>query len=122
MSFAAPKWMEQWRVLLPGFPPGDEQNGAFLIKGRGLKVIMSEGEGWQHASVSRRSKCPSYDDMEFIKRTLWGDDATVMQLHVPASDHVNNHEFCLHLWRPMDVPIPRPPAYMVGIKGLTVRT
>jgi hypothetical protein len=37
-----------------------------------------------------------------------------MELHVPIAEHINLHPNCLHLWRPQDVEIPRPPAYMVG--------
>jgi hypothetical protein len=44
-----------------------------------------------------------------------------MQLHVrPPADHVNNHEFCLHIWRPLDVDIPRPPSVMVGVQSLGI--
>ncbi len=46
-------------------------------------------------------------------------DETCMQLHVPASDHINNHANVLHLWRPQLLEIPRPPAIMVGIEGVT---
>jgi hypothetical protein len=41
-----------------------------------------------------------------------------MQLHPPRSEWVSNAEFCLHLWRPVGVDIPRPPALMVGVAAL----
>lgn len=113
MSFGAPKYWEQFRTTFQGMR-GDKANGLFIIKPKRLAVIISNGESWEHASVSRRSKCPSYDDMEYVKQQLWGADACVMQLHVPAADHVNCHPYCLHLWRPLDAEIPRPPKMMVG--------
>ena len=114
MSFGCPKALELYRVLLPGYPLGDRQNGALQIKPRGLGLIFSNGEGWEHVSVSRNSRTPSYEDMDWIKQNFWSDDQCVMQLHVPASDHVNCHNYCLHLWRPTDQEIPRPPAIFVG--------
>lgn len=79
-----------------------------------LAVIVSTGYGWEHVSVSRTNRCPNWAELEFVKRLFFKDDETVMQLHVPPSDHVNNHEYCLHLWRPIKLEIPRPPAWMVG--------
>jgi hypothetical protein len=52
--------------------------------------------------------------MEQIKRLFFHAHETAMQLHVPACDHVNHHPYCLHLWRPQDAEIPRPPAAFVG--------
>ncbi len=52
--------------------------------------------------------------MAQIKDLFWGDSETVMQLHVPAADHVNDHPYCLHLWKPINQDIPRPPSYTVG--------
>jgi hypothetical protein len=99
---------------------GDESCGAFdlpsLIDGQSLRVIASSGSGWEHVSVSRSNRCPNWPEMEFIKRKFFGDDETVMQLHVPRSEHINEHPYCLHLWRPQHVPIPRPPDWMVSVR------
>src|SRR5580765_4301097 len=102
--------------------PGDgrvyrDNNGWFLIPYRGvtLKVIASDGEGWDHVSVSLKHRTPTWDELEFIRALFFRDDETVMQLHVPREDHVNVHPFCLHLWRPNDGrEIPRPRALLVG--------
>ena len=48
-----------------------------------------------------------------IKSVFFEDDENVMQLHVSSKDHINNHNFCLHLWRPHDVAVPLPPKNMV---------
>ena len=52
--------------------------------------------------------------MCYVKGLFWEDHECVMQLHPPKSDYVNNHPYCLHMWRPLDVEIPRPDAFMVG--------
>ncbi len=100
---------------------GDDENGVFSIKSDEhpfdvLRVIASRGDGWEHVSVSLRDRCPTWGEMEQIKRLFFADHETAMQLHVPPADHVNAHPYCLHLWRPIDGAIPRPPAYMVGPK------
>ena len=114
MTFECPKELELHRVLLAGYPIGDRTNGCLQIKRRGLGMIFSDGDGWEHVSVSRQSRVPSYEDMDWVKRQFWSDDQCVMQLHVPRSDHINCNEFVLHLWRPIGQEIPRPPGYMVG--------
>ena len=95
----------------------DCNNGAFLIpyKGKYLSVISSEGEGWEHVSVSLKHRCPVWEEMCFIKDLFWDETDCVIQYHPPRSDYVNNHKYCLHLWRPMDVELPRPPSWMVGL-------
>jgi hypothetical protein len=98
---------------------GDERSGAFRIEspidGGVLHVIASNGGGWDHVSVSRVNRCPNWPEMSYVKELFFGD-VTVMQLHVPADDHIDCHPHCLHLWRPHDQEIPRPPAWMVGPK------
>lgn len=102
---------------------GNHENGLFLIHCRltnkYLKVIASVGEGWEHVSVSTPSRCPTWPEMDFIKRLFFEDTETVMQLHVPVSDWINNHPYCLHIWKPIGLEIPRPPQYMVGKKNET---
>lgn len=79
-----------------------------------LTVIASAGEGWEHVSVSTPKRCPTWAEMEHVKRMFFEEHETVMQLHVPPSDHISLHHFCLHLWRPIGVEIPRPPSFMVA--------
>lgn len=84
-----------------------------------LLVVASAGEGWDHVSVSLPNRCPNWFEMEHIKRMFFCEHETAMQLHVPPSDHISVHPYCLHLWRPHGVEIPRPPGWMVGpqVKG-----
>jgi hypothetical protein len=83
------------------------------VDGQPLRVIAAVDEGWDHVSVSRASRCPNWPEMEFIKRKFFADSETAMQLHVPPSDHINRHPYTLHLWRPHDQDIPRPPEHFV---------
>jgi hypothetical protein len=97
---------------------GDGTCGAFRmpskIDGQDLIIIASSGDGWEHVSVSRSNRCPNWPEMEYVKRMFFRDNETVMQLHVPESEHINCHPNCLHLWRPINETIPRPPGWMVG--------
>lgn len=93
-----------------------DNNGWFVVPFNGVKlrVIQSDGLDWDHVSVSLPNRCPTYDEMEHVRKLFFRDDETVMQLHVPVKDHRNVHQFCLHLWRPQHAEIPRPPAHLVG--------
>ena len=97
---------------------GDETCGVFHIPSpidsAILMVVASADGGWDHVSVSRKNRCPNWPEMDHVKRLFFSDRETAMQLHVPTSDHINNHPFCLHLWRPQHSEIPRPPAIFVG--------
>jgi hypothetical protein len=85
-----------------------------------LRVIASDGAGWEHVSVSTHIRAPNWAEMCFIKSQFWDDEDCVMQLHPPRSEWVNNHSNCLHLWRPIGTGIPMPESWMVGYKELGV--
>ena len=97
---------------------GDHTCGVFNvpspIDGVRLHVVASAGGGWDHVSVSRPNRCPNWPELECVKRLFFKADETAMQLHVPWAAHINRHPYCLHLWRPHHVEIPRPPQLMVG--------
>lgn len=96
---------------------GDETCGMFNVPGpkeRALRVIASSGKGWDHVSVSLPDRCPTWEEMDHVKRLFFKDEETAMQLHVPTSEHISHHPNCLHLWRPQEQPIPRPPSIMVA--------
>lgn len=108
-------------LKLYGFA-GDHETGIFHVPSATddeavLKIIASVGDGWDHVSISLPNRCPTWAEMEQIKRAFFKDEETAMQLHVPPSDHISVHPFCLHLWRPLTGKIPMPPAWMVGPKA-----
>ncbi len=120
MSFHVP---EKCRVRNGswGTYSGHGNNGAFMCTvkhGQLLRVIASDGMGWEHVSVSRSDRCPTWEEMCQVKALFWDADDCVVQFHPPESDYVNNHPFCLHLWRQVGVEFPRPDALMVGVKGM----
>lgn len=94
-------------------------NGALLVKlkhGQTVFVIASDGFGWEHVSVSRHDRCPTWDEMCQVKDMFWGDQDCVIQYHPPRSEYVNLHPNCLHLWRQIGANIPMPDSILVGFK------
>ena len=116
--------LSRYAIRLHGAPDNTSFAGAFDIPcpdtGSTLRVVASAVYGWDHVSVSHNKRCPNWREMSRIKGLFFEPHECAMQLHVPDADHVNNHPFCLHLWRPHEVEIPRPPAAFVGVKGKTI--
>jgi hypothetical protein len=109
----------QWRVRFGKMGSDDlaGNNGAFCIPTPDavfLNVIASHGGGWEHVSVSTPLRVPTWDEMCFIKDMFWDDTDCVVQYHPPKADYVNQHPHCLHMWRPLNGKLPRPPKWMVG--------
>ena len=94
----------------------DGMNGSFVVPylTEILRVIVSDGEGWEHVSVSLRHRCPTWGEMCYIKDLFWEAEECVIQYHPPKSEYVNCHPFCLHLWRPTAGEILLPPKCFVG--------
>jgi len=80
-----------------------EEKGLFFYptrKGAPLKIVASPPDGeWQHVSVSLPNRTPSWKEMCIIKDLFWDKDETVVQFHPPEKEYINNHPFCLHLWK-----------------------
>jgi hypothetical protein len=100
----------------------DGMNGVFwpVFQNRTLKVVVSDGGEWDHVSVSCENRCPNWAEMCFVKELFFEDDETVVQFHPKKSEYVNNHPYCLHLWRKQDGEHELPPSIMVGLKSLGV--
>lgn len=104
---------------------GDETCGSFmipsLIDSAPMYVIASSGGGWDHVSVSRKNRCPNWPEMESVRDLFFEPHETVLQYSVPRADHINFASTYLHMPRPQEQEIPRPPAWMVGpAEGETV--
>jgi hypothetical protein len=100
--------------------PGDH-HGLFELVGplsvwvRMISSGIDTDYGWEHVSVTVKAKrCPVWEEMVWVKNLFWAEDEVVMQLHPAASEYVNEHPFCLHLWRPLNATIPTPPSILVG--------
>ena len=112
---------------------GDEANGAFIIdrynNGEFYLVIASNGQGWEHVSVTIHKKnggsvkkCPSYQEMMMIKEKLFSEEDVVFQLHPREEDYINTHPYCLHLWKPNNCNMVVPPLNSINNDELTENT
>jgi hypothetical protein len=108
--------MEIYRRAHPAYrnPLGDASNGYFEIPSRGLRIIASNGSGWDHVSVSLADRCPTWDEMQFVRTMFFLPEETVVQIHPPLDRHVNVHPYCLHLWRNQSESIELPPSWMLA--------
>ena len=106
---------ERWRTK--GSDATCGWNGDFLVPldGELWHVRISDGSGWRHASVSNAAHkvTPSWATMSRIKACFFADDSWVVQFHPGKDDHVNDPEYCLHLWEPLNEPLPKPPVILV---------
>ena len=86
-------------------------------RGIQLDVVVSWGYGWDHVSVLPKGltvgRTPTWEEMCFVKDFFFRSDETVVQYHPSAADYVRLHLHCLHLWRPQDVDLPKPPKIFV---------
>lgn len=100
------------------FSSKEDGNNGLFITGN-LKIIASDGMGWEHVSVSTKSQTlPSWNTMCEVKNLFWDDEDCVVQYHPPKSEYVDNYP-ALHLWRPVEFEtLPRPPSILVGIRNL----
>ena len=116
MTFHVP---EKYRVKNGpyGTMAGVGNYGLFVIphKKKSFTCICSDDPGWEHVSVSLPDRCPTWREMCDIKGMFWDDEDVVIQFHPAKSQYVNNHPYCLHLWRPTGISIPVPPSIMVGM-------
>ncbi len=108
------------RAKVTGYPstPHGVNYGCFM--GRGLRIISSgtpakgePGWPWEHVSVSTDTRCPTWEEMCWVKDRFWREDEAVIQFHQPQKEYVNVHPFTLHLWRNLEAEVPRPPAIFV---------
>lgn len=106
-------------------------NGAFIIIMRcierygyikptvTLRVVVSDEESWDHVSVSvdvNPPRCPTWEEMNYIKDLFFRDDETVVQFHPKKEEYVNCHKYTLRLWRYQHKEHQLPPSWMIGPK------
>jgi hypothetical protein len=115
--------LDGYRLIEPAIElwgwAGDETCGLFAVPSptdRALmRVVASSDGGWDHVSVSRTNRCPNWPEMERVRKLFAADNETWVQFHVPASEHVNMHPNCLHMWRWQGGELPKPPGIFVGV-------
>lgn len=114
MSFHVP---DQYRIRMPRYPAGEAHNGCFVLYTGNkelLRIIASNGGGWEHVSVSLENRCPTWSEMCLVKGLFWDPEDCVVQFHPPAFQYVNCHPHCLHPWRKEGSEFETPPALFVG--------
>lgn len=99
----------------------DKNNGVFVVPYLNNKVqlfcIASDGMGWDHVSITvlNSKRCPSWEEMCYIKNMFWSEEDCVVQYHTSKENYVNVHPYCLHLWKPQGIEkFPQPLTFMVG--------
>lgn len=116
--------LDRFRLPLPPTPPG-ATFGAFQIpRGRHatLCIIASDGteSGWDHVSIHARDRggmrCPTWEEMAYVKDLFFDAEECVAQFHPPRSHYVNNHPFVLHMWKRVGSEFELPPSILVGIR------
>ena len=118
MSFHSP---QEYMVKHPVLGIGHQNNGWFVFARDGITfyAMASDGDGWEHVSVTiNKKRCPTWNEMCVVKDLFWDKGDSVFQFHPPESKYVNYHPHCLHLWRPIGFEIPTPESYLVGPKNL----
>lgn len=113
--------LESARQVHPTFGPSPRgvMWGYFALryKGADLRIIASDGDRcvrWEHVSVSLADRCPTWDEMCFVKDLFWLPTETVVQFHPPKAKHINFMENCLHLWRHIDQEAVLPHAWTIA--------
>jgi hypothetical protein len=101
-----------WMRIRATGPAFDHVNGLRVLVSVGIE---DDGRKWMHVSASRPNRCPSWEDMNAVKRTFVGDERTAYQVHPPRREHYNvplrpgpRVGMVLHLWAPLegDPPLP----------------
>lgn len=92
-------------VWLPPQPHGPD-GWSFVNRARCSSVIVScaahdDGDEWVHASIAHEHTMPLYEELKMLHAAVFGD-GWAYQVFAPPSDHVNIHEFALHLWGRLD--------------------
>ncbi len=85
-------------------------------RNRPAMVVFSNGGGWDHVSVSFSNRCPTWDEMCEIKKLFFYPEEVAWEYHPMESEYVNQHPYCLHIWRYQQPGMVMPPAWMVGVK------
>lgn len=127
------KTPEEYRVKTGPF--GSDRsygcNGVFFIPHPRINnyticCMVSDGMGWEHVSVTvspnknQATRFPTWEEMSIVKDHFWDDTDTVIQFHPPASEYINQHPYCLHLWRKQFFEMPLPDSITVGNKKVTI--
>jgi hypothetical protein len=92
---------EDWAAPLSFDPDG----WAFQnFDGKGSIVLTCadhSGDDWVHASIAHLDRMPSYADLKLLHYAVF-EGGWAYQVFAPPSEHVNIHEYALHLFGRLD--------------------
>lgn len=74
------------------------------LDGTGSVIVTAadhDGDEWVHASIARPGEMPTYADLKALHAAVFGS-GWAYQVFAPPSDHVNIHEYALHLFGRLD--------------------
>lgn len=92
------------------FPPGSKNVAAkswchkLIPDFKVLKSfsLMEDGSRWIHISLSRKDRLPSWAEITKVKNEFLGEETEAYHIIPKASQHVNLHSYCMHLWSPIE--------------------
>lgn len=90
---------KQWGLPAPFGPDGWK----FLRRDRRASVLVTrafhdDGAEWIHASIGHHDQTmPEYSELVRLHQAAFGN-GYAYQVFVPRAEHVNIHEYALHLW------------------------
>jgi hypothetical protein len=86
-----------WRQIYPVIP-----NAKTYISNKGLRVIVTEevhaGQKWQHVSVSRATRLPTWRDIRTVKDLFIGRDEKAIMVLPADAEYINVHPYCMHMY------------------------
>ena len=90
-----------WPIPPAEFGP----DGWQMANPQGSSVIVTcsdqpDGLDWVHASIAHLDRMPRYDELARLHRGVFNGPA--YQVFVPRAEHINIHEYALHLWGRLD--------------------
>jgi len=62
---------------------------------------VDDGNDWVHASIASTDQLPTYADLKLLHHAVFGD-GWAYQVFAPPDDHVNIHEYALHIFGRLD--------------------
>lgn len=93
-------WQEQ-------FSPIPDIANAYRNLKNGMVVIcgidsMQNGSKFIHISCSFPDHLPSWNELKQVKDDFLGTDSYAYQVLPPTSEFINFHNYCLHLYSPIE--------------------
>ncbi len=88
---------KNWLPPTPFGPDGWtmlHQNGTASVIVTAAEI---DGVEYIHASIADQHEMPTYADLCMLHKAVFGD-GYAYQVFAPRAQHVNIHEFALHLW------------------------